>query len=260
MSFRYLLDTNILSEPAKPIPNENVLRQLNIHQLEIVTASVVIHELIYGCLRLPESRRRDALWNCDISLIGHSLGAHVSIDVALALQNRNLGNVKSIILLDPAVDMPTGYTVKNLSSISELTFIRAFYTSNFGSSSLSASANESYNVKFLSGRINPIAAHGEAMTLLANSFQGDSSSKRNCIAEQFTKLDQPFPSIPQNTKRERPADGTKPPVDLYVTYDSNKWLYPKQIVSRGLDVNPEKGNCKLESDSTRTFDFIQDTL
>ncbi len=63
MSFQYLLDTNTLSEPAKPIPNENVLGQLNIHQSEIVTASIVIHELMYGCLRLPESRRRDALWN-----------------------------------------------------------------------------------------------------------------------------------------------------------------------------------------------------
>ncbi len=63
MSFQYLLDTNTLSEPAKPTPNENVLRQLNIHQSEIVTASIVIHELMYGCLRLPESRRRDVLWN-----------------------------------------------------------------------------------------------------------------------------------------------------------------------------------------------------
>ena len=63
MSFQYLLDTNTLSEPAKPIPNENVLTQLNIHQSEIATASIVIHELVYGCLRLPESRRRDALWN-----------------------------------------------------------------------------------------------------------------------------------------------------------------------------------------------------
>lgn len=63
MSFQYLLDTNILSEPAKPIPNENVLAQLNIHQSEISTASIVIHELVYGCLRLSESRRRDALWS-----------------------------------------------------------------------------------------------------------------------------------------------------------------------------------------------------
>ena len=59
----FLLDTNTLSEPARPIPNENVLHRLNIHQAEIVTASIVVHELVYGCLRLPESKRRDSLWS-----------------------------------------------------------------------------------------------------------------------------------------------------------------------------------------------------
>ena len=61
MSFQYLLGTNTLSEPAKSIANENVLTQLNIYQSEIVTTSIVIHGLVYGCLRLPESRTRDAL-------------------------------------------------------------------------------------------------------------------------------------------------------------------------------------------------------
>ena len=45
----FLLDTNTLSEPARPIPNENVLHRLNIHQAKIVTASIVVHELVYGC-------------------------------------------------------------------------------------------------------------------------------------------------------------------------------------------------------------------
>jgi len=63
MSFQYLLDTNTLSEPARPIPNANVLHKLEVCQLEIVTASIVVHELIYGCLRLPESRKREVLWN-----------------------------------------------------------------------------------------------------------------------------------------------------------------------------------------------------
>ncbi len=51
-----------------------------------------------------------------------------------------------------------------------------------------------------------------------------------------------------------------PATDLYVAYDSNNWLYPKQIVSGALDVNPERGNCKLESDAVRTFDSIQNIL
>ena len=178
-----------------------------------------------------------------ISLIGHSLGAHVSVDLALALQNRNLGNVKSITLLDPAVDMPTGYTVKNLSDISTSTFIRSFYTSDAGSASFAASANESYTVKYPIGLRLPDYSHGEAMTLLANSFQGDSKGNRNCIAEQFIKLDQQFPNVPQNTERKRWLVGTQPSSNLYVAYDSNNWLYPKQIVSGALKINPEKENC-----------------
>ena len=196
----------------------------------------------------------------DISLIGHSLGAHLSVDLALELQKRNLGGVKSITLLDPAVDLAGGYQVKDLSKVNKSTFIRAFYTSALGSSSFAASANESYNIKYPVGVRLSDYSHGEALTLLANSFQGNSSGKRNCIAEQFIKLDQQFPNIPQNTSRERPAYGTKPATDLYVDYDSNKWLYPKQIVSGALDVNPEKGNCKLESDAVRTFDSIQNIL
>ncbi|MEH2248063.1 type II toxin-antitoxin system VapC family toxin [Nostoc sp.] len=63
MSFKYLLDTNILSEPARPIPNANVLHKLDIYKSEVVVSSVVVHELLHGCLRLPESKRRESLWN-----------------------------------------------------------------------------------------------------------------------------------------------------------------------------------------------------
>lgn len=63
MSLKYLLDTNILSEPARPIPNANVLHKLDIHKSEVAVSSIVIHEFLYGCLRLPESKRRESLWN-----------------------------------------------------------------------------------------------------------------------------------------------------------------------------------------------------
>lgn len=63
MSLKYLLDTNILSEPARPIPNANVLHQLDIHKSEVALSSVVVHELLHGCLRLPQSKRRESLWN-----------------------------------------------------------------------------------------------------------------------------------------------------------------------------------------------------
>lgn len=63
MSLKFLLDTNIISEPARPIPNANVLHQLDIHKSEVAVSSVVVHELLHGCLRLPESRRREYLRN-----------------------------------------------------------------------------------------------------------------------------------------------------------------------------------------------------
>lgn len=35
MSLKFLLDTNILSEPARPIPNANVLHNLDTHKSEV---------------------------------------------------------------------------------------------------------------------------------------------------------------------------------------------------------------------------------
>ena len=45
----YLLDSNILSEPARLMPNDNVLQQLANHDGEYATAAIVWHELVYGC-------------------------------------------------------------------------------------------------------------------------------------------------------------------------------------------------------------------
>lgn len=63
MNWKFLLDTNIISEPARPIPNANVLHKLDIHKSEVVVSSVVVHEILHGCLRLSESKRRESLWN-----------------------------------------------------------------------------------------------------------------------------------------------------------------------------------------------------
>ena len=55
---KYLLDTNVLSEPLKPTPDEAVISKLERHQHEIITAAPVWHEMQYGCRRLPRSRKR----------------------------------------------------------------------------------------------------------------------------------------------------------------------------------------------------------
>lgn len=62
MSDRFLLDTNVISEINKRIPNQFLVEKMNRYQGEVATASIVIHELLYGCLRLPpESSRRKYL-------------------------------------------------------------------------------------------------------------------------------------------------------------------------------------------------------
>jgi len=58
VSLRFLLDTNVLSEPTRPSPNTNVVKMLERYKEEVATATVVFDELLFGCKRLPESRKR----------------------------------------------------------------------------------------------------------------------------------------------------------------------------------------------------------
>jgi tRNA(fMet)-specific endonuclease VapC len=61
MTVKYLLDTNIFSEAIRPKPNSNVWQKLQIYQQELGTATLVIHELLFGCYRLPMSKKREIL-------------------------------------------------------------------------------------------------------------------------------------------------------------------------------------------------------
>lgn len=58
---RYLLDTNVVSEAARVKPNPNVMRRLERHKDELGIASIVWHELVFGCGRLPPSEKRTLL-------------------------------------------------------------------------------------------------------------------------------------------------------------------------------------------------------
>ncbi|WP_414623283.1 type II toxin-antitoxin system VapC family toxin [Calothrix sp. CCY 0018] len=61
MNRRFLLDTNIISEPLRPIPNSNVMEKLRQYEDEIVITTIVYHELLFGCYRLPESKKRQTI-------------------------------------------------------------------------------------------------------------------------------------------------------------------------------------------------------
>ena len=61
MNLKYLLDTNVVSEPLRPHPSRTILRRLGSHEGETAICSVVWHELRFGCARLPVSRRREAI-------------------------------------------------------------------------------------------------------------------------------------------------------------------------------------------------------
>ena len=56
-----LLDTNVVSEAARPNPDTRVLRHLEETQQTAAVAATTWHELRYGLERLPNGHRRDAL-------------------------------------------------------------------------------------------------------------------------------------------------------------------------------------------------------
>ena len=61
MTVKYLLDTDVISEPLKPKANRGIMRHLERHQAELAISSIVWHELLVGCYRLPQSQKRIAI-------------------------------------------------------------------------------------------------------------------------------------------------------------------------------------------------------
>lgn len=73
MTLQYLLDTNVISEPLRPIPDEEVLAHLREHQAKIAIAAVVWHELWYGCHRLPPSSKRTTIETYLRDVVGRTI-------------------------------------------------------------------------------------------------------------------------------------------------------------------------------------------
>lgn len=58
---RYLLDTNVVSQPMMKAPSASVMRKLAAIGDECAIAAPVWHELQFGCKCMPAGKRRDAL-------------------------------------------------------------------------------------------------------------------------------------------------------------------------------------------------------
>ena len=58
---RYLLDTNILSEATRALPDAGVLARLHRARERLATSAITWHELHHGLALLPPSRKRDAI-------------------------------------------------------------------------------------------------------------------------------------------------------------------------------------------------------
>ncbi len=70
---RFLLDTNVLSEPLRPEPDAGVTACLNEHEDEVATSSVILHELLFGARRLPRGKRRRALEAYVLTVVAQTL-------------------------------------------------------------------------------------------------------------------------------------------------------------------------------------------
>lgn len=57
----YLVDTNVVSEYAKKVPDQKVLSWIESAQDELYLSVVTIEELRFGELMLPKGKRRDML-------------------------------------------------------------------------------------------------------------------------------------------------------------------------------------------------------
>lgn len=60
-NIRFVIDTNLLSEPAKPKPHPAAMNWFAAHSAEYAIPTVVWHEFLYGIRRLPDSKRKRSL-------------------------------------------------------------------------------------------------------------------------------------------------------------------------------------------------------
>lgn len=58
---RYVVDTNVVSELTKAQPNSTAVAWLSQHSDEALLTAITVEEMRFGCLMLPEGKRRTKL-------------------------------------------------------------------------------------------------------------------------------------------------------------------------------------------------------
>ena len=58
---KYLLDSNILSEPSKPVSNEHVVNLLKENRKDSTVSVLSYFEMLHGVLVLPDGKRKERL-------------------------------------------------------------------------------------------------------------------------------------------------------------------------------------------------------
>lgn len=61
MTLKFLLDTPIVSAPLAKAPHRSIVRRLDQNGLYCALGAPVWHELVFGCERMQQGRRKDAL-------------------------------------------------------------------------------------------------------------------------------------------------------------------------------------------------------
>jgi predicted nucleic acid-binding protein len=99
-----VLDTNVLSEPLRPRPDERVLARVAAQADHLAVTAITIGELLTGILLLPEGRRRQLLLAAAEELL-LGLPEPLVYDVAAA---RELARIRV-----PAKEAGRGLTVED---------------------------------------------------------------------------------------------------------------------------------------------------
>jgi len=101
---KYLLDTNILSEPLKTRPDPAVMEGLQQHQHHIATATIVLHELYFGCYQLPPSRKKETIKTYIDEVISATLPVYSYNEEAAEWHARERARLQAIGKMPPFVD------------------------------------------------------------------------------------------------------------------------------------------------------------